>query len=104
MILTSLKQLKVQLNITIHRHLLVLHCLTLLDYLIFIGTLIQACAKNRKDVLVVVKSDNLAFPKINFLNKTITVNSQNLTDIYTTSTVGLFFLLYSIYKLLGICC
>ena len=48
-------------------------------------------AKNRKDVLVVVESDNLAFPKINFLNKTITVNSQNLTDIYTTSTVGLFF-------------
>ena len=48
-------------------------------------------AKNRKDVLLVVESDNLAFPKINFLNKTITVNSQNLTDIYTTSSVGLFF-------------
>jgi len=47
-------------------------------------------AKNRKDVLVVVESDNLAFPKINFLNKTITVNSQRLTDIYLTSTIGLF--------------
>ena len=47
-------------------------------------------AKNRKDVLIVVESDNLAFPKINFFNKTITVNSQRLTDIYTTSTIGLF--------------
>lgn len=47
-------------------------------------------AKNRKDVLVVVESGNLAFPKINFLNKTITVNSQSLTDIYTTYSMGLF--------------
>lgn len=46
--------------------------------------------KNRQDVLVVQESYNLLAPKINFTNKTITINAQSLTDIYLTASVGIF--------------
>ncbi len=45
--------------------------------------------KNRKDVLVVIESDNLVAPKIDILEKTITVHAQSLTDIYLTSSLGI---------------
>jgi hypothetical protein len=46
--------------------------------------------KNRQDVLLVQESYNLLAPKINFTNKTITINAQRLTDIYLTSSIGIF--------------
>lgn len=45
--------------------------------------------KNRSEVLIVNQSDQLKAPQINFVNKTITVNAQKLTDIYLTSSLGL---------------
>ena len=46
--------------------------------------------KNRQDVLLVQESYDLLAPKINFTNKTITINAQRLTDIYLTSSIGIF--------------
>ena len=46
--------------------------------------------KNRQDVLLVQESYDLLAPKINSTNKTITINAQRLTDIYLTSSIGIF--------------
>lgn len=46
--------------------------------------------KNRSDVLVVLESDQLKAPVVNFSDRTVTINAQYLTDIYLTSSVGLF--------------